>query len=208
MPALCTKETLIAFEEKLAKEFEQGRIRAPIHLSGNNEDALIEIFKEVDPHDWVFSTWRSHYHGLLKGVPCQQMWDECMAGNSITLCFPEHKFYTSAIVGGTIPIAVGVAAGIKRRAGREKVWCFIGDMAVETGIFWESVKYAHSHQLPIRWVIEDNNFSTSTPSRETWGRPEDDQTMLNVLNLLQIPFKYYFYTRKYPHQGIGKWVAF
>ena len=208
MPAFCAKDKLIEFEETLVKEFEQGRIRAPIHLSGNNEDDLIKIFDDINTCDWVFSTWRSHYHGLLKGVPYEKMWDECMKGNSITLCFPEHKFYTSAIVGGTVPIAVGVAAAIKRIGGSEKVWCFIGDMASETGIFWESVKYAHAHQLPIFWVIEDNNFSTSTPSRETWGRHEDDKTMLQVLDLLGVPYRYYFYTRKYPHQGIGKWVAF
>jgi len=203
-----TKEALIEFEEALVREFEQGKIRAPVHLSGNNEDALIEIFKEVGPSDWIFSTWRSHYHALLKGIPREKIWDECIRGNSITLCFPEHRFFTSAIVGGIIPIAVGAAAGVKMSGGSEAVWCFIGDMALETGIFWEAVKYAHAHSYPIRWVIEDNDFSTSTPSRETWGRPEDDKTMLRVLDLLGVPYKYYFYKRKYPHQGIGKWVAF
>ena len=47
-----------------------GKIKAPIHLSGNNENELIKIFKKVNKkNDWVLSTWRNHYHALLKGIP-------------------------------------------------------------------------------------------------------------------------------------------
>ena len=45
--------------------YESGQIKAPVHLSGNNEDQLIEIFNKIDKDDWVFSSWRNHYHALL-----------------------------------------------------------------------------------------------------------------------------------------------
>ena len=63
-----TKEDLINFEKKVKEVYEAGKIRAPVHLSGNNEDILIEIFKSVDKNDWVFSSWRNHYHALLHGI--------------------------------------------------------------------------------------------------------------------------------------------
>jgi pyruvate dehydrogenase E1 component alpha subunit len=59
---------LIDFEKTIVDHWEGGRIRGPVHLSGGNEKHLIEIFKRISKNDWVFSTWRSHYHALLKGV--------------------------------------------------------------------------------------------------------------------------------------------
>jgi len=62
-----TKDELIAFEERIARLFEQAQIPYPIHLSGGNEYQLIEIFKEINERDYIFSTHRSHYHYLLAG---------------------------------------------------------------------------------------------------------------------------------------------
>ena len=63
-----TKEFLVSFSNEIKEIYELGKIRAPIHLSGNNEDQLINIFKKIKKSDWVFSTWRSHYHALLHGI--------------------------------------------------------------------------------------------------------------------------------------------
>ena len=63
-----TKEKLIKFEEDIKRIYETGKIKAPIHLSGNNEESLIKIFKKIKKKDWVFSTWRNHYHALLHGI--------------------------------------------------------------------------------------------------------------------------------------------
>ena len=62
-----TKEELISFETNIKQKYEDGEIPAPIHLSKDNEDQLIEIFQYVNPNDWVFSAWRNHYHALLHG---------------------------------------------------------------------------------------------------------------------------------------------
>src|SRR5262252_6831964 len=95
---------LRAFEEEIAQEFAAGNIRAPVHLAAGNETALIEIFERVKPDDWVLCSWRSHYHALLKGVPRHEVKAAIMAGHSISLCFPQYKVLSSAIVGGIAPI--------------------------------------------------------------------------------------------------------
>ncbi len=154
-----TKEELIAFEAEVAELFNAGKIRAPIHLDGGNEDALIDIFADISPNDWVLCSWRSHYKALLHGIPPAKVKAEIMAGRSIALCFPEHRFLAAAIVGGHLPIALGIAWSLKRndaiQAHERRVWCFLGDMAAWTGIFTECRNYAHGHDLPISFVIEN-----------------------------------------------------
>ena len=193
-----TAETLIDFENLIVKHWEDGKIRGPIHLSNGNEEQLIEVFKRIKTSDWVFSTWRSHYHALLKEVPTNWIEEEILKGKSITLCNIDEKFYSSAIVGGTLSIALGVAMGIKDKGSDERVWVFIGDMSFESGIFYEVHKYARNFDLPLYFIVEDNDVSTYTPTEATWNKkrevPED------VI--------YYKYKSKFPHYGTGKWIAF
>ena len=108
-----TKEELIAFEDDIISHWETGGIRGPIHLSNGNEDQLIEIFKKISPTDWVFSSWRSHYHALLHGVEQPKLKQMILDGKSITIVDRQSKFYASGIVTGTLPIALGVAKSIK-----------------------------------------------------------------------------------------------
>ena len=193
-----TKETLIDFENLIVKHWEEGKIRGPIHLSNGNEEQLIEIFKRIKTSDWVFSTWRSHYHCLLKNVSPVWIEEEILKGKSITLCNIDEKFYSSAIVGGTLSIALGVAMGIKEKGGDEKVFVFVGDMSFESGIFYEVHKYARNFDLPIVFVVEDNAVSTYTPTEATWNKKREIPS--DVIH--------YTYKSKYPHYGSGKWVVF
>jgi TPP-dependent pyruvate/acetoin dehydrogenase alpha subunit len=196
---LWDKAGLIQFERKMADHWESGKVKGPIHLSGGNEDELIEIFKYIKKTDWVFSTWRSHYHALLKGIPSEWLEEEILAGRSITIVSKEHKFYSSAIVGAIIPIATGVALANKRDGKDDKVWCFIGDMAFETGGFYEMHKYAQRYDLPIRFVVEDNGVSTNTPTEETWN---------GIKREVPNDVIWYNYKKEWPHYGTGKWVIF
>lgn len=191
------KDELISFETELKDVFLDAQIRAPIHLSGGNEDALIEIFNLIRKEDWVFSTHRSHYHALLKGIPKDWLKAEIIRGNSIHIMNKECKFFTSAIVGGICPIALGVAMAIKRRGETNTVWVFIGDMAAEAGITYECMKYARNFDLPIRFIIEDNGLSTNTPTKEVWGGSSLFPDALG-----------YKYKRVYPHINIGTHVIF
>jgi len=76
---------------------------------------------------------------------------------------------TSAIVGGCLPVALGVSIAIKRKSLKNWVWVFVGDMAAEMGIFSECTKYARRNNLPVTFLIEDNNLSVYTPTEEVWG---------------------------------------
>ena len=198
-----TPEELIAFETDIAETFNAGKIRAPVHLYFGNEKEIIEIFKDVKPEDWVFCSWRSHYQCLLKGVPPEEVKAEILAGRSIALCFPKYRVVSSAIVTGVLPIAVGTAMAIKRRGEKARVHCFAGDMTAETGVFHECLKYSTNHQLPIRFIIEDNAKSVCTDTRETWNQPK-----LSFEDTKHPLVAYYKYQSKYPHAGAGKRVQF
>ncbi len=194
-----TKQDLINFELKVKDEYEKATITGPVHMSGGNEEQLIEVFKYVNQGDWVFSSWRNHYHALLHGVPQEHLYELITAGKSMSVFCDEPKMYTSSIVGGIIPIALGAAQALKFKDSDNKVWCFIGDMTSETGVFHEAYKYSRCHNLPLEFVIEDNDMSTNTPTSETWNNqktphPED--------------VFYYSYERVYPHHGTGQWILF
>jgi pyruvate dehydrogenase E1 component alpha subunit len=192
------KQFLIDFETEVKERYEAGEIKAPVHLSSNNESQLIEIFEKVDKDDWVFCSWRNHYHALLHGIPRDTLMDMIVRGKSMSVYSDEPKFYSSSIVGGILPIALGVAKSIKLKGGTNKVWCFVGDMTFETGIFYETYKYSRNFELPLEFVIEDNNLSTNTPVDETWG---GKQTVPSDVY-------YYQYKSEYPHHGTGNWVLF
>jgi pyruvate dehydrogenase E1 component alpha subunit len=201
--SIAIKETLINFEEKIASHFNNGLIRAPVHLYFGNEDEIIKIFKEIKSVDWVFASWRSHYQCLLKGVPETILENAILDGRSIALCFPEYHIFSSAIVGGQVSIAVGTAMAIKKSDSSEHVWCFVGDMTSETGIFQTSVRFSHSQNLPITFVVEDNGASVMTDTRQTWNVEHLRYEEINFPNVIS-----YKYKSKYPHAGAGKRVQF
>lgn len=199
MRVTLTAADLTAFEEQIARDFAEKRIHAPIHLSSGNEQSLINIFSDyVDEDDWICCSWRSHLHCLLKGVPPRELRDEILAGHSIALNFPDKRILSSAIVGGTAPIAVGLALGIKMRGEPHKVVAFLGDMTARTGIVHESKEYARNHGLPILWVVEDNGKSVCTDTAEVWGGASR-----GVPRTI-----HYQYASKWPHCGLDRWVQF
>lgn len=197
-----TEQELIDFETEIGECFNNNMIKAPIHLYFGNEKEMINIFYDVNDEDWIFCTWRSHYQCLLKGVPREELKADILKGKSITLCYPEYNIYSSAIVTGSIPIAVGVALDKKRKQESGHVWCFVGDMASETGTFFENWKYAVNHDLPITFVVEDNNKSVCTDTRKVWN------TEKLYFETSKPKVVYYQYESKYPHAGAGKRIQF
>jgi TPP-dependent pyruvate/acetoin dehydrogenase alpha subunit len=194
-----TKEDLLNFEERVKEEYEAATITGPVHLSKGNEEQLIEVFKYVHPDDWVFSSWRNHYHALLHGVSEEHLWNLIVSGKSMSVFSESPKLYTSSIVGGVVPIALGAAQAQKMKNSNKKVWLFVGDMTAETGVFHEAYKFSRRFNLPLEIVVEDNGMSTNTPTSETWNGhktafPDD--------------VFYYSYERGYPHHGTGTWVLF
>ncbi len=206
-----TKQELIDFEIDIKDLFLDAKIHAPIHLSGGNEAQLIRIFKRVKKDSWVFSTHRSHYHALLHGIDKEWLKKEILEGRSMHINNKEHKFITSSIVCGCLPIAVGVAMGIKRQGSKDRVWTFIGDMAFLTGTFHECSKYAGRHNLPITFVVECNGYSTNTPTYETWGMQHNhivDGRIRTIRKWDGGGIYQYCYNRVYPHINCGIHVEF
>ena len=191
-------QELIDFESKVRDTYEAGKVKGPIHLAKNNEEQLIEIFQYISPDDWVFVPWRNHYHALLHGVDPEKLFNSIVEGRSMGTNNIKPNFYASSIVGGIIPLALGTALALKTKGSNKRVWCFVGDMTMETGVFHEAYKYAKNFNLPLQWVVEDNNMSVHTPTEMAWGSKQD------------IPEGaiYYKYEMEYPHHGTGKWVNF
>ena len=128
---------------------------------------------------------------IVAGIGC--------SGNMVHLIEGDQPFGIHGIHGRTLPIALGVAKGLKEQHSSDKVWVFLGDMAFETGIFYEVHKYARNYNLPLHFIVEDNGVSTNTPTLATWG---------NVRREIPEDVIYYKYESKYPHYGTGKWVVF
>lgn len=206
--------SLRAFEAGLAKAFEEGKINAPLHLCGGNEKQLISIFKEINEKDWVLSTHRNHYHYLLKGGDESKLLDEVLGkstgickgqGRSMHIYDKKLNFYSSAIVAGTCAIACGVGMAIKQKhgtdqnSGRPHVWCFVGDGAEDSGHFVEAVRLANGRDLPVTFIIEDNDFSIDSTKVQRWH---------TYHAIMDTRILRYTYTRIYPHVGIGHWISF
>ena len=168
-----TSQELIDFEIEVARRFDAGEIHGPVHLNSDTQaQPLINIFREVKRTDWVLGTWRCHMHALLHGVPADQVMGAILAGRSMMLHFPEHRFMSSAIMGGMLPIACGLAAGGAR------VHIFVGDMCRSTGAFSDAWNYCAANSLPVQFHCEDNGLSTNSPTKKAWGTPGHDAPRL------------------------------
>lgn len=201
-----TPSGLVEFEQKIFKLFEAGKIDCPIHLSGGNEEQLIDLFGLIKKRDYVFSTHRNHYHYLLKGGDPDVLGKEILGdeeaicfGRARSMNFCDHKlrFYTSAIMAGTPAIACGVALALKHKKSKSHVWCFVGDGVEDEGHFMEAVRFGLSRRLPLTFIIEDNDLSVESTKADRWH----NYVPIQSNNIVR-----YSYERTYPHVGIGKHV--
>jgi TPP-dependent pyruvate/acetoin dehydrogenase alpha subunit len=193
-----TKQQLINFEDSIKQLWESGELKCLCHFAGGNEDQLIEYFKCVGEDDWCFSTWRSSYHFLLKTGDFEYLYDQIVnKNNSMHITDVSRRFVSSAIVGGTCAMAVGVANALKLAGKASWVHCFIGDGGTDQGWFSEALKYAEARDLPITFVIENNDRSVESSIAQRWGN--------ELVSCKQFA---YDYEPTYPHVGSGKWVQF
>lgn len=218
-----TKQDLIDFEKMIADRWDRGLIKYPVHLSGGNEDELIQIFQNIHKDDWVFSMHRSHYHYLLKANKTfndvlgvyTRLDRMIMQGRSMHIMDKSINFFATGIVAGACAIAVGVAKAIKnnnryweyatheRGADDRHVYCFIGDGATDEGHYWEALKYSIHQELSITFIIEDNNRSVCSTKEQRYGRNEP-----TFVGRCEPKCIIYRYTSTYPHVGTGKTIKF
>ena len=157
-------------EERLAKLFNEGHIKAPIHLSIGQEAVAVGVMAALRPEDKIVSTHRCHAHYLAKGGDLKKMFAEilgkatgCCKGKGGTMhLFDEDAGHiiSAPIVGASIAFAVGLALSFKMKGEDKIAVAFFGDGAVEEGIFWESVNFAAVRRLPILFICENNLYAT------------------------------------------------
>ncbi len=192
---------MIDFENQTKTDWEAGDLPCLLHLAGGNEEQLVEIFKEIRPGDWIFSTHRNHYHALLAGVPTDTVREKINNGDSMFVYSKEHNFFCSAVLAGCCGIAAGIAWAIRNDPefsflSHPWVYCFIGDGGEEQGHFYEAAMFVEANDLPCTFIIEDNNRSVDTPRDARRG---DAKGLEHIFKCV----RRYHYEPTYPHAGSG-----
>jgi deoxyxylulose-5-phosphate synthase len=185
------KQDLIDFSTRISQLYVEKNLRVTFHLSGGNEDQLLEIFKNIKEDDYVFGTHRSHYHALLKGMDPKVVEERIVEGRSMYLFDRKRNFFSSCIIGGNVAIAVGVAWALKRKGSKQHVWCFIGDGTEDSGHFFEAARYVEGWDLPCTFIVEDNNLAVNATRKDRWGT--------ELPPVLPWCVKRYHYTPTWPH---------
>lgn len=160
-------------EETIAERYSEQEMRCPTHLSIGQEGVAAAVCAALDPADLAVSGHRAHAHYLAKGGNLQAMIGEiygkemgCSSGKggSMHLVDEDAGFMGStAIVGGTIPVGVGMAYASKLKQKDQVSVIFLGDAAVETGVFYESANFACLKKLPVLFICENNLYSVYSP---------------------------------------------
>lgn len=162
-----------AVEEEIARRYPEGKMRCPVHLSIGQEAVPAAFAESVRITDFAVSTHRGHAHYLAKGGDLEAMIAEIYGkatgcakgkGGSMHLIDLKVNFMgTSAIVGNSIPIGVGLALSAQLK-GTDQIGCiFLGDGAIEEGVFYESVNFAAVRKLPVLFICENNLYSVYSP---------------------------------------------
>lgn len=161
------------FEERCAELYGAGKIRGFLHLYIGEEAVATGVLETLGPDDAVVSTYREHGHALCRGVPAGVVMAEMFGkvegcsrgrGGSMHLFDASRRFYGgNAIVGGGLPLAVGLALADRMRGLGRVTACFFGDGAVEEGEFHESANLAALWRLPVLFVCENNLYAMGMP---------------------------------------------
>jgi TPP-dependent pyruvate/acetoin dehydrogenase alpha subunit len=160
-------------EEKVVELYKAGFIPGLAHPYMGQEAIAAGICAVLDKEDLIVSNHRGHGHSIAKGVPEEAILSELMgkdAGMCLGLGGSMHStdleagvVFSTAIVGGGIPLAVGVALALKMDKKPNCVVCFFGDGATNTGAFHEGVNLAAVWKLPVVFVCENNQYAVSVP---------------------------------------------
>ncbi|MDX2030425.1 MAG: pyruvate dehydrogenase (acetyl-transferring) E1 component subunit alpha [Blastocatellia bacterium] len=160
------------FEEKCAELYSLGRIRGFLHLYIGEEAIAVGAMQSLGPEDAIVATYREHGHALARGMAPGAVMAEMFGkangcsrgrGGSMHLFDAARRFYGGyAIVGGGLPIAVGLALADKLARRSRVTACFFGDGAVAEGEFHESLNLAALWKLPVLWLCENNLYAMGT----------------------------------------------
>jgi pyruvate dehydrogenase E1 component alpha subunit len=160
------------FEEKCAELYGQGKIRGFLHLYIGEEAVAVGALRALRPEDAIVATYREHGQALVRGIPAAAVMAEMYGkatgcsrgrGGSMHLFDARTRFYGgNAIVGGGLPLAVGMALADRLRGDPRVTACFFGDGALAEGTFHESLNLAALWRLPVLFVCENNLYAMGT----------------------------------------------
>jgi pyruvate dehydrogenase E1 component alpha subunit len=160
------------FEEKSAELYSAGKIRGFLHLYIGEEAVAVGSMQALRPEDAVVATYREHGHALARGISMDRLMAEMYGkregcshgrGGSMHVFDAQARFYGgNAIVGGGLPIAVGLALADQMQHRPRVTACFFGDGAVAEGEFHESLNLAALWKLPVLFLCENNLYAMGT----------------------------------------------
>jgi pyruvate dehydrogenase E1 component alpha subunit len=160
------------FEEKAVELYSAGKIRGFLHLYIGEEAIGVGAMQAFTPEDAIVATYREHGHSLVRGTPAGALMAElygkasgCSRGRGGSMHFFDaaRRFYGGmAIVGGGLPVAVGLALADKLQGRSRVTACFFGDGAVAEGEFHESLNLAALWKLPVLFLCENNYYAMGT----------------------------------------------
>jgi pyruvate dehydrogenase E1 component alpha subunit len=163
------------FEEAAYRAYEQGEITGTVHVSVGQEAVAVGVISALDPSDAVFSHHRAHGHALAKGVDPGRLMAELFGrsgglsggkGGSMHVTDVERGFLCSlAVVGGSVPLAVGAALASQVLDQSRVCAVFFGDGAINQGVLYESLNLAAIWSLPVLFVCENNGYAISVRSQ-------------------------------------------
>lgn len=160
------------FEDKCAELYTQEKIRGFLHLYVGQEAIAVGVLDNLTPEDAVLATYREHGHALARGIPMDKVMAEMYGkvegtsrgrGGSMHIFDAATRFCGgNAIVGGGLPLAVGMALADKMQGLNRVTACFFGEGATAEGEFHESLNLAALWKLPVLFVCENNLYAMGT----------------------------------------------
>jgi pyruvate dehydrogenase E1 component alpha subunit len=166
-------------EEEIVRIYPSDKIKSPVHLSIGQEAVAVGICDLLRPDDVTAMTYRGHATYLAKGGDLNAMMAELYgketgcgggkAGSMHLVDMGAGVLGASAVVGTTIPLAVGQALAFQRTGSDRVVAVFLGDGATEEGVFSESINFAALQRLPVLFVMENNGFAIHAPLSKRWA---------------------------------------
>ena len=171
--------TIRAFEEQAEQLYALGKIHGTMHLSIGMEASAVGAIAALRPDDLILSTHRGHGHCIAKGADLNRMMAEFMGketgycrgrGGSMHIAEVEGgNLGANGVVGGGIPIAVGVGLSLKMQRRDQIILCFFGDGAANLGPFHEALNMAAIWKLPVVYVCENNQYAMSFPVKKAFA---------------------------------------
>lgn len=170
------------FEEKCAELYSAQKIRGFMHLYDGEEACAVGVMQALGPEDAIVATYREHGQALARGVPMNTIMAEMYGklegcsrgrGGSMHLFDSVTRFFGgNAIVGGGLPLALGLALADKMQGQSRVTCCFHGDGSAAEGIFYETMNLATLWQVPVLFICENNLYAMGTALRYSHGVTE------------------------------------